>query len=82
VVYRLEDTDFLFEPAAQSPERMIRRLADVMHDYVPHFAVNRRMATCAFVGCALDSSRDMRRRSDAGRARLSARFKDRVGDGL
>jgi len=60
VVYRFDDTDFLFEPAAQSRERMIRPLADVMDDYVPHFSVNRRMATCAFVGCVLDASRDRR----------------------
>ena len=52
VVYRIDETEFLFEPAARTP-RMIRPLAEVRSGYVPHFAVNRRLATCAFVGCTL-----------------------------
>jgi len=50
VVYRVGGVDYLFEPAA-SPERMIRRLADVVDEYIPHFAVNGALATSAFVGC-------------------------------
>ena len=61
VVYRTDCTDFLFEPAARSRERMIRRLEDAKEEYVPHFAVNRRFGTCAFVGCILDSYRDRQR---------------------
>jgi hypothetical protein len=57
VVYRLDGIAFLFEPAAQSPSHMIRPLADVMDDYVPHFAVNHRFETNAFVGCSHDSRR-------------------------
>jgi hypothetical protein len=57
VVYRVSETAFLFEPAAQTPSRMIRPLADVMGEYVPHFAVNHRFDTNAFVGCASDSRR-------------------------
>jgi predicted transglutaminase-like cysteine proteinase len=62
VVYRMDGADFLFEPAAQSRPRMIRPLADAMDEYVPHFAVNRKLATSAFVGCILDSYRDRQRR--------------------
>ena len=58
VVYRVNGTAFLFEPAARTPTRMIRPLADVMDEYVPHFAVNHRFDTNAFVGCASDSHRD------------------------
>ena len=54
VIYRVDGVDFLFEPAARSRTRMIHRLADVMDDYVPHFAVNRRFDTTAFAGCVLD----------------------------
>jgi hypothetical protein len=36
---------------------MIRPLADAMAEYVPHFAVNHRFDTSAFVGCAWDSHR-------------------------
>jgi hypothetical protein len=36
---------------------MIRPLADVMDEYVPHFAVNHRFDTNAFAGCASDSRR-------------------------
>jgi hypothetical protein len=62
VVYRIDGTEFLFEPAAQSRPRMIRPLADVLDEYVPHFAVNRKLGTSAFVGCILDSYRDRQRR--------------------
>ena len=48
------ETAFLFEPAARTPSRMIRPLADAMGEYVPHFAVNHRFETNAFVGCASD----------------------------
>jgi hypothetical protein len=34
---------------------MIRLLTDAMAEYVPHFAVNHRFETNAFVGCAADS---------------------------
>jgi hypothetical protein len=36
---------------------MIRPLAEAMDEYVPHFAVNHRFDTNAFVGCASDSHR-------------------------
>jgi hypothetical protein len=55
VVYQVDGTDFLFEPAAASRDRMIRPLADAKDSYVPHFAVNRRRGTVAFVGCILDA---------------------------
>lgn len=51
VVYRVDGAAFLFEPAAGSPSKMIRPLADAMGEYVPHFAVNHRFETHAFVGC-------------------------------
>jgi hypothetical protein len=57
VVYRVDGTAFLFEPAARTPSRMIRPLVDAMGEYVPHFAVNHRFDTNAFVGCASDSHR-------------------------
>jgi transglutaminase-like putative cysteine protease len=57
VIYRVDGTEFLFEPAARTPSRMIRPLADAMGEYVPHFAVNHRFDTNAFVGCASDSHR-------------------------
>src|SRR6266550_8315390 len=57
VVYRVNGTAFLFEPAASTPSRMIRPLADAMGEYVPYFAVNHRFETNAFVGCASDSHR-------------------------
>jgi hypothetical protein len=57
VVYQIEGTSFLFEPAASNRARMIRPLADVMDEYVPHFAVNHRFDTNAFAGCASDSRR-------------------------
>ena len=61
VVYRAGLEAFLFEPAAGTADAMIRRLSDVQDDYVPHFAVNRRFKTSAFVGCILDSDRVRRR---------------------
>jgi len=57
IVYRVGGTDFLFEPADRTLSRMIRPLADAMGDYVPHFAVNHRFDTAAFVGCAWGSHR-------------------------
>ena len=57
VVYRVDGTAFLFEPAARNRSRIIRRLADTMDEYVPHFAVNHRFDTDTFVGCAVDSHR-------------------------
>jgi transglutaminase-like putative cysteine protease len=68
VVYRVNRTDFLFEPAAQSTQRMIRPLAEAQDEYVPHFAVDRRFGTCAFLGCILDSYRDKERRRNPTRA--------------
>ena len=57
VVYRVGPEEYLFEPAAGRREQMIRPLTDVRDEYVPHFAVNRRFVTSAFVGCILDSHR-------------------------
>ena len=57
VVYRVDGGEFLFEPAARTPSRMIRPLNEAMGEYVPHFAVNHRFDTNAFVGCASDSHR-------------------------
>ena len=68
VVYRLDGTAFLFEPAAQIPSQMIRPLTDAMGEYVPHFAVNHRFDTNAFVGCASDSQRAGARDRDSLRA--------------
>jgi hypothetical protein len=64
VVYRVNGTAFLFEPAARTSSRMIRPLADAMGEYVPHFAVNHRFDTNAFVGCAFDSHRPSLTRDD------------------
>ena len=64
VVYRVNGTPFLFEPAARTASRMIRPLADVMGEYVPHFAVNHQFDTNAFVGCVSDSYRGSPRRGD------------------
>lgn len=58
IVYRAGGELFLFEPAARERRCMIRPLFDVEDDYVPHFAVNARFETCAFVGCILDAHRD------------------------
>jgi hypothetical protein len=54
VVYQVDGTSFLFEPAARTPASMIRPLEDAMSDYVPHFAVNHRFETSAFAGCATE----------------------------
>ena len=64
VVYRVDGTAFLFEPAARTQARMIRPLAEAMGEYVPHFAVNHRFDTNAFVGCASDSHRGSLNRTD------------------
>jgi hypothetical protein len=56
VVYRVDGVAFLFEPAA-SRHRMIRRLAEAMDGYVPHFAVDGRLHTFAFSGYVLDCKR-------------------------
>jgi hypothetical protein len=64
VVYCVDGTQFLFEPAARTPSRMIRPLADAMGEYVPHFAVNHRFDTSAFVGCASDVHRGSLSRHD------------------
>lgn len=68
VVYRVDGTDFLFEPAARSSQQAIRQLSDAMDEYVPHFAVNRQLVTSAFVGCVLDSYRSNKRRRDRTQA--------------
>jgi hypothetical protein len=57
VIFRVDEAAYLFEPAARIRSRMIRPLADAMGEYVPHFAVNHRFDTNAFVGCASDSHR-------------------------
>lgn len=67
VVYRVGGTAFLFEPAAREPSRMIRPLGQAMGEYVPHFAVNCRFETHAFVGCAFDSHRGSPSGRDPGR---------------
>jgi hypothetical protein len=56
VVYQLDGVAFLFEPAA-ARHRMIRPLADVMDDYVPHFAVDEGLRTFAFSGYLMDCDR-------------------------
>jgi hypothetical protein len=56
VVYRIDGTEFLFEPAARTAPAMIRPLEEAMDDYIPHFAVNHRFETSAFAGCASDST--------------------------
>ena len=72
VVYRVNGTAFLFEPAARTPARMIRPLADAMREYVPHFAVNHRFETNAFLGCASDSHRGSLSHGDpTGAGRIS-----------
>jgi hypothetical protein len=58
VVYRLGHDLFLFEPAARERERMIQPWCGVKDAYIPHFAVDRRLTTSAFVGCILESHRD------------------------
>src|SRR4029453_16191642 len=61
VLYRVDGTEYLFEPAARHRDFMIRELADAMSVYVPHFSVNRNLRTCAFGGFMLDS-RDSQKR--------------------
>src|SRR5262245_53072093 len=56
VLYRVDGTAFLFEPAARTADRMIRLLEAAMCDYVPRFAVNRRFETTAFGGCVPDAA--------------------------
>ena len=56
VVFRVDGVPFLFEPAA-SRQLMIRRLAEAMDSYVPHFAVDGRLRTYAFVGYVIDTDR-------------------------
>jgi hypothetical protein len=57
VVYRSGPDVFLFEPAARDRHRMIQPWSIVKDNYVPHFAVDHRFITSAFVGCILDSHR-------------------------
>jgi len=57
VVYRASGSEFLFEPASRNASRTIRPLEDAMDEYVPHFAVNHRLVTGAFVGCVSSSNR-------------------------
>jgi hypothetical protein len=54
VVYHVSGDTYLFEPAAGTPSRMIRPLVEAMGEYVPHFAVNHRFDTNAFVGCTTE----------------------------
>lgn len=61
VVYRVDESEFLFEPAERSRPRMIRELAEARHDYIPHFAVNHRAVTSAFGGYLLDARAHDRR---------------------
>jgi hypothetical protein len=68
VVYALDGTEFLFEPAARTPSQMIRPLADAMAGYVPHFAVNHRFDTHAFVGCTIESPHGSLNRSNPATA--------------
>ena len=51
VVYRAGRGDFLFEPASRDRQQMILPLAAVKDAYVPHFAVDQRFVTSAFLGC-------------------------------
>jgi hypothetical protein len=53
IVYRSEHEELLFEPAARDRQRMIQPLSAVKDAYVPHFAIDRRFVTSAFVGCLL-----------------------------
>jgi transglutaminase superfamily protein len=55
VVYEIDGTAFLFEPAARTVPAMIRPLEEARDDYIPHFAVNHRFETSAFAGCARDA---------------------------
>ena len=53
IVFRSDREEVLFEPAARDRQRMIRPLAAVKDAYLPHFAIDRRFVTSAFVGCLL-----------------------------
>ena len=55
IVYRAEREEILFEPAARDRHRMIQPLSAVKDAYLPHFAVDRRFVTSAFIGCLLES---------------------------
>jgi hypothetical protein len=57
VVYRQSGDAYLFEPAAHDRQRMIQPWSIVKDRYVPHFAIDHRLVTSAFVGCILDSHR-------------------------
>ena len=58
IVYRVNREEVLFEPAARDRHRMIRPLSAVKDRYEPHFAVDRRFVTSAFVGCFGESHRE------------------------
>jgi hypothetical protein len=58
VVYQHDGDAYLFEPAARDRRRMIQPWSIVKDDYVPHFAVDHRFITSAFVGCIQDWRRD------------------------
>jgi hypothetical protein len=68
VVYRVETTEFLFEPAARERTQMIRPLVEAMDRYVPYFAINREFGTSAFAGCVLDAARERKRGRVSGRS--------------
>ena len=51
VVYCVDRTEFLFEPAAPDRAQMIRPLVEATDRYIPYFAVNRELVTSAFAGC-------------------------------
>lgn len=53
IVYRSDREEVLFEPAARDRQRMLQPLSAVKDAYVPHFAIDRRFVTSAFVGCLL-----------------------------
>jgi hypothetical protein len=57
IVYRSDDEVYLFEPAARDRPCMIQPWSAVKDDYIPHFAVNGRGVTSAFVGCLSDQLR-------------------------
>jgi hypothetical protein len=65
VVFRSGRDVSLFEPAARDRQLMIQPWAAVKDRYVPHFAVDHRFVTSAFVGCIQDSRRSAR--PDRGR---------------
>jgi len=59
VVYRNGQDAFLFEPAERDRQRMIQPWSAVKDDYVPHFAVDCRFVTSAFVGCIQEPHRSV-----------------------